>query len=99
MNRIKDLAGMKILFADYYEQHFVIIELDGQSGIDARMIYRMTLRRNITDQNSLQKGDHKIFHDRENVLNFHSSDDSCEEWKEQLEDDHGLLVLEYAGTK
>jgi hypothetical protein len=30
----------------------------------------------------------------ENVLNFHSSDDSYyEEWKEQLEDDHGWVVL------
>ena len=30
----------------------------------------------------------------ENVLNFHSSDDSYyEEWKEQLRDDHGWVVL------
>ncbi len=82
---------MKILFADY-EQHYVIIELMGEWN-DAIENDIMTLRRNITDQ-LYRKGITKYFMIAENVLNFHSSDDSYyEEWKEQLEDDHGWVVL------
>lgn len=82
---------MKILFADY-EQHYVIIELMGEWN-DAIENDIMTLRRDITDQ-LYRKGITKYILIGENVLNFHSSDDSYyEEWKEQLEDDYGWVVL------
>ena len=82
---------MKILYTDY-EQNFAIIELMGEWN-DAIENDIMTLRRDITDH--LYKEDiTKFILIAENVLNFHSSDDSYyEEWKEQLEDDHGWVVI------
>lgn len=82
---------MKILFADY-EQRFVIIELLGEWN-DAIENDIMTLRREITDI-LYRKGFTRYILIAENVLNFHSSDDSYyEEWREQLEDDRGWVVL------
>ncbi len=82
---------MKILYTDY-ELHFVIIELMGEWN-DAIENDIMTLRRDITDH-LFKKGISKFILIAENVLNFHSSDDSYyEEWKEQLEDDYGWVVL------
>lgn len=82
---------MKLLYADY-EQHFVIIELLGEWN-DAIENDIMTLRREITD-NLYKQGITKYILIAENVLNFHSSDDSYyEEWHEQLEDDNGWVVL------
>ena len=53
----------------------------------------MTLRRDITDH-LYKQGIHKFIMIAENVLNFHSSDDSYyEEWREQLEDDGGWVVV------
>lgn len=81
---------MKILFADY-DQHYAIIELLGEWN-DAIENDIMTIRRDVTDQ-LFSKGIFKFVLVAENVLNFHSSDDSYyEEWKEQLEDQHGWVV-------
>lgn len=82
---------MKILFADY-EQRFVIIELLGEWN-DAIENDIMTLRREITDI-LYRKGFTRYILIAENVLNFHSSDDSYyEEWREQLEDERGWVVI------
>jgi hypothetical protein len=82
---------MKILFADY-EQHYAIIELMGEWN-DAIENDIMTIRRDVTD-NLFKEGITKFILVAENVLNFHSSDDSYyEEWHEQLEDDHGWVVV------
>lgn len=82
---------MKILYTDY-EMNFVIIELLGEWN-DAIENDIMTLRRDITDILFKTRITKFIFI-AENVLNFHSSDDSYyEEWKEQLEDDHGWVVV------
>ncbi len=82
---------MKILYVDY-ELHFAIIELLGEWN-DAIENDIMTLRRDITDKMYMQ-GITRFILIAENVLNFHSSDDSYyEEWKEQLEDDNGWVAL------
>lgn len=82
---------MKILYADY-ELNFAIIELIGEWN-DAIENDIMTLRREITD-NMYKDGITKFILVAENVLNFHSSDDSYyEEWYEQLEDDGGWVVI------
>ena len=82
---------MKILYADY-EQHFAIIELLGEWN-DAIENDIMAIRRNVTDI-LFAKGICKFIFIAENVLNFHSSDDSYyEEWREQLEDDAGWVVI------
>ena len=82
---------MKILFTDY-EMEYAIIELLGEWN-DAIENDIMTLRREITD-NLYAHRIHKFIFVAENVLNFHSSDDSYyEEWHEQLEDDHGWVVI------
>jgi hypothetical protein len=82
---------MKILFIDY-DLNYAIIELLGEWN-DAIENDIMTLRREITD-NLYKSGITKFILVAENVLNFHSSDDSYyEEWKEQLEDDHGWVVV------
>ena len=82
---------MKILFIDY-EQSYTIIELIGEWN-DAIENDIMTLRREVTDELFRQGITHFILI-AENVLNFHSSDDSYyEEWKEQLDDDAGWVVI------
>ncbi len=82
---------MKILFADY-EQNFAIIELIGEWN-DAIENDIMTLRREITDE-LFKQGITKFILIAENVLNFHSSnDDYYDEWREQLEDDNGWVVI------
>ncbi len=82
---------MKVLFADY-EMHYAIIELLGEWN-DAIENDIMTLRREMTDL-MFRKGISKFILIAENVLNFHSSDDSYyEEWHEQLEDDRGWVVI------
>ncbi len=82
---------MKILYVDY-DQGFSIIELLGEWN-DAIENDIMTMRRDVTDLLFLQ-GITKFIFITENVLNFHSSDDSYyEEWHEQLEDDNGWVVL------
>lgn len=82
---------MKILFVDY-EQSYVIIELIGEWN-DAIENDIMTLRRDVTDL-MYKQGITKYILIAENVLNFHSSDDSYyEEWREQLIDDGGWVVI------
>lgn len=82
---------MKILYVDY-ELHFAIIELIGEWN-DAIENDIMTLRRDITDI-MFEQGISKFILIAENVLNFHSSDDSYyEEWREQLEDQGGWVAV------
>ena len=82
---------MKLLFADY-DLGYVIIELLGEWN-DAIENDIMMLRRDITDL-LFARGISKFVIIAENVLNFHSSDDSYyEEWREQLEDDNGWVVI------
>ena len=82
---------MKLLYVDY-DLHFAIIELLGEWN-DAIENDIMTLRRDVTD-NLFRHGITKFILIAENVLNFHSSDDSYyEEWREQLEDDHGWVTI------
>lgn len=82
---------MKLLFVDY-DQHFAVIELLGEWN-DAIENDIMTLRREITDQ-LFRNGITKFILIAENVLNFHSSDDSYyEEWREQLEEERGWVTI------
>jgi len=82
---------MKLLFADY-DQNFAIIELIGEWN-DAIENDIMTLRRDVTDE-LYKHGITKFILIAENVLNFHSSDDLYyEEWREQLADDGGWVVV------
>jgi hypothetical protein len=82
---------MKLLYVDY-DLGFAIIELLGEWN-DAIENDIMTLRRDITDH-LYARGITKFIIIAENVLNFHSSDDSYyEEWREQLMDDNGWVVL------
>ena len=82
---------LKILFVDY-DQHFAIIELLGEWN-DAIENDVMILRRNITDL-LYKQGVYKFIIIAENVLNFHSSDDSYyEEWHEQIIDERGWIVI------
>ncbi len=82
---------MKILFVDY-ELNYAIIELLGEWN-DAIENDIMTLRRDVTDI-LFTKGITKFILIAENVLNFHSSnDDYYEEWREQLQDDNGWVVI------
>jgi hypothetical protein len=82
---------MKLLYVDY-EMHYCIIELLGEWN-DAIENDIMTLRREITDR-LYKKGITRFIFIAENVLNFHSSDDSYyEEWREQLEDENGWVAI------
>ena len=82
---------MKILFADY-DLNYAIIELIGEWN-DAIENDIMMLRRDITDQ-MFKQGITKFILIAENVLNFHSSDDSYyEEWREQVQDNGGWVVI------
>ena len=82
---------MKVLFADY-EIGYVIIELIGEWN-DAIENDIMTIRRDVTDQ-MYANGIRKFILIAENVLNFHSSDDSYyEEWREQVMDDGGWMTV------
>ncbi len=82
---------MKIIFTEY-DMHFAIIELIGEWN-DAIENDIMLMRRNITDR-LYKQGIFKFILIAENVLNFHSSDDSYyEEWHEQIEDENGWIVI------
>lgn len=82
---------MKILFADY-EQKYAVIELIGEWN-DAIENDIMTMRRDVTDQLQIQ-GINKFILVAENVLNFHSSDDSYyEEWYEEVSESGGWVVV------
>ena len=82
---------MKMLFVDY-EQNYAIIELLGEWN-DAIENDIMTIRRDVTDI-LYRNGISKFILIAENVLNFHSSDDSYyEEWREQVSDEGGWVVI------
>lgn len=82
---------MKILYADY-EQGFAILELLGEWN-DAIENDIMMIRREVTD-NLFKMGIHRFVLIAENVLNFHSSDDSYyEEWREQVADEQGWITV------
>lgn len=82
---------MKILYADY-DLGYAIIELLGEWN-DAIENDIQTLRREVTDQ---------LFYERiskfiligENVLNFHSSDDSYyEDWFQEIDEEDGWIAI------
>lgn len=82
---------MKLLFTDY-DQGYAIIELLGEWN-DAIENDIMTLRREVTDH-LFKAGIRRFIIMGDNILNFHSSDDSYyEEWFEQLEEDNGWVVI------
>ncbi len=75
---------IKLLFADY-EDGFAIIELMGEWN-DTLYNDIMILKRDVIDT-LINSGINKFILVGENVLNFHSSDDSYyEEWYEDIED-------------
>jgi hypothetical protein len=82
---------MKLLFVEY-DQQYAIIELIGEWN-DAIENDIMTLRRDVTDLMQHQ-GINKFILIAENVLNFHSSDDSYyEEWREAVIEEGGWVVI------
>jgi hypothetical protein len=82
---------MKLLMVDY-EQHYAVIELLGEWN-DAIENDIMTLRREMTDKLETE-GIAKFILVAENVLNFHSSDDSYyEDWYERVSDESGWVVM------
>lgn len=82
---------LKMLFVDY-ELHYAIVELMGEWN-DAIENDIMTLRRSIMDH-LYSHGIFKFILITENVLNFHSSDDSYyEDWNDQLSDENGWIAV------
>lgn len=82
---------LKILMADY-DAKYVIIELIGEWN-DAIENDIMSLKREVIDE-FLPQGITKFILITENVLNFHSSDDSYyEEWFEDVTDENGWIVF------
>ena len=82
---------LKVLLADY-EEKYAVIEMIGEWN-DAIENDIMALRRDVTDILNAH-GINKFILIAENVLNFHSSDDSYyEEWKEQVQDEGGWVVI------
>jgi hypothetical protein len=82
---------LKILYADY-DQNFAIIELIGEWN-DAVENDVMQLKRSVIDP-MIAKGIYKYILISENVLNFHSSDESYyEEWNEDIKDEGGWVVM------
>ena len=81
---------LKVLMADYQEQ-YVIIEFIGEWN-DAIENDVMRLKRDVIDE-FLREGITKFILVTENVLNFHSSDDSYyEEWFDDVSDQGGWIV-------
>ena len=82
---------MKVLMVDY-EMHYMIIELIGEWN-DAIENDIMTLKREVIDL-FIRNGINKFILIAENVLNFHSSDDSYyEEWFEDIQEQNGWIVI------
>ena len=81
---------LKVLLADY-TSHYAIIEMIGEWN-DAIENDIMTLKRDVIDK-LLREGITKYILIAENVLNFHSSDDSYyEEWYEDVSDEGGWVI-------
>ncbi len=82
---------LKVLMADY-ESEYMIIELIGEWN-DAIENDIMTLKREVIDHFQLL-GISKFLLITENVLNFHSSDDSYyEEWFEEVNEKDGWIAI------
>lgn len=82
---------VKVLFVDY-EDGYAIIELIGEWN-DAIENNIMQLKRSLIDS-MIQSGIFKYVLIGENILNFHSSDDSYyEEWAEDIEEEGGYIIL------
>lgn len=82
---------LKVLYADY-EQNCAIIEFIGEWN-DAVENDIMELKRSVIDP-MVQSGIYKFILIVENVLNFHSSDDSYyEEWMEDVSEEGGWIVF------
>jgi hypothetical protein len=82
---------LKVLFVDY-DQNFAIIEFIGEWN-DAVENDIMQLKRTVVDA-MIAEGIFKFLLITENVLNFHSSDDSYyEEWYEDIRDEGGWIVF------
>ena len=81
---------IKVLLADYASK-YAIIEMIGEWN-DAIENDIMTLKRDVIDK-LLKEGITKYILIAENVLNFHSSDDSYyEEWYDDVSDDGGWMI-------
>jgi len=81
---------LKILYADY-DDRYAVIELMGEWN-DTLHNDIMTLKRDIVNQ-LIDEGINKFILIGENVLNFHSSDDSYyEEWFEDIEDGWTVML-------
>lgn len=82
---------LKVLMADY-DLKYMIIELIGEWN-DAIENDIMILKRDVIDV-FLKEGITKFILIAENVLNFHSSDDSYyEEWFEDVSENNGWIVM------
>jgi hypothetical protein len=82
---------VKVIMADY-EEGYAVIELIGEWN-DAIENDIMELKREVADV-FMEQGIHKFILIAENVLNFHSSDrDYYEEWKEQVQEEQGWVVI------
>jgi hypothetical protein len=82
---------LKVLFVDY-DDGYAIIELLGEWN-DAVGNDIMFLKRDVIDE-MIEKEVFKFILIGENILNFHSSDDSYyEEWWEDISDERGWVVL------
>jgi len=82
---------MKILYC-HYENGFAVIELIGEWN---DLLYNdiMFLKREVIET-MMQQGVSKFILIGENILNFHSSDDSYyEEWFEEVNDSDGWIAL------
>jgi hypothetical protein len=82
---------LKVLFVDY-DDGYAIIELLGEWN-DAVGNDIMFLKRDVIDE-MIEKEVFKFILIGENILNFHSSDDSYyEEWWDDISDERGWVVL------
>jgi F0F1-type ATP synthase gamma subunit len=82
---------MKVLYC-HYENGFAIIELIGEWN---DLLYNdiMFLKREVIET-MMQQGVSKFILIGENILNFHTSDDSYyEEWFEEVNDSDGWIAL------
>jgi len=96
-----DTLYLKILFVDY-DEHFAIIEFIGEWN-DCINNDVMFLKRKIIDQ-LIQNDIYKFILCFDNVLNFHSSDESYyEEWFDDIKEDNGyvccLNLLEHVNVE
>ena len=81
---------IKIIFADY-EKKYACIELIGEWN-DCLHNDIMYLKRNLIEK-LMKNGIYKFLLIGENVLNFHTSDDSYyEEWFEEVNDESGWII-------